>query len=147
MKNPKNWKLYGQSYAKELGRLAQGIPGKVTGTNTIFFIPKSEVPAACWRDFTYGRVVVNYRPKKDDPYQTWLTVGGDRVNYPGNCGTPTVDPLTVKLLLNSIVSTPNAKFMTIDIKDFYLNTPMSRYEYMQLKLSDLPADFVKHYAL
>ena len=28
MKNPKYSKLYGQSYAKELGRLAQGIPGK-----------------------------------------------------------------------------------------------------------------------
>ena len=77
-----------------------------------------------------GRVVVNYRPEKDDPYRTRLTVGGDRVNYPGDCGTPTVDLLTVKLLLNSVVSTLNAKFMTIDIKDFYLNTPMSRYEYM-----------------
>ena len=37
--------------------------------------------------------------------------------------------------------------MTIDIKDFYLNTPMSRYEYMRLKLSDLPEDFVKQYNL
>ena len=32
--------------------------------------------------------------------------------------------------------------MTINIKDFYLNTPMPRYEYMQLKLNDLPDDFV-----
>jgi len=92
-------------------------------------------------------VVVNYRPKKDDPYRTRLTVGGDRVNYPRDCGTPTVDLLTVKLLLNSVVSTLNAKCMMIDIKDYYLNTPMSRYEYMRLKLNDLPADFVKHYDL
>ncbi len=56
--------------------------------------------------------------------------GGDRVHYPGDTGTPTADILTVKLLLNSIISTPNAKFMTMDIKDFYLNTPMARYEYM-----------------
>ena len=55
--------------------------------------------------------------------------------------------LTVKLILNSIVSTPNAKFMSIDIKDFYLNTPMPRYEYMQLKLSNLPDDVVRHYKL
>jgi len=100
----------------------------------MFFINKSKVPADRWRDITYGRVVVNYRPEKDDPYQTRLTVGGDRVNYPDDCGTPTVDLLTVKLLLNSVVSTPNAKFMTIDVKDFYLNTPM-------------PADFVKQYDL
>ena len=49
---------------------------------------------------------------------------GVRVNYLGDCDTPTVDLNTVKILLNSIVSTLNAKFMTIDIKDFYLNTPM-----------------------
>ena len=55
--------------------------------------------------------------------------------------------LTVKLLLNSVVSTPGARFMTIDIKDFYLNTPMKRFEYMRLKLSDLPEDFAQHYNL
>ena len=37
--------------------------------------------------------------------------------------------------------------MTIDIKNFYLNTPMERYEYMQLKLADLPDDVIKHYNL
>jgi hypothetical protein len=47
-------------------------------------------------------------------------------NYPGDCGTPTANLLTVKLLLNSIISTPNAKFMTLDLKDFYLMTPMKR---------------------
>ncbi len=31
---------------------------------------------------------------------------------------------TVKLLINSTISTPNAKYMTMDKKDFYLNTPM-----------------------
>ena len=55
------------------------------------------------------------------------------MHYPGDAGTPTADlVLTVKLLLNSIISTPNAKFMTMDNKDFYLNTLMARYhhEYM-----------------
>jgi hypothetical protein len=45
-------------------------------------------------------------------------MGGNLVNYPGNCGTPTANLLTVKLLLNSIISMPNAKFMTLDLKDF-----------------------------
>ena len=35
--------------------------------------------------------------------------------------------------------------MTIDIKDFYLNTPMSRSEYMRLKLSDLPKIMAQQY--
>ena len=73
--------------------------------------------------------------------------GGDRVHYPGDAGMPTANLLTVKLLLNSIISTPNAKFMTMDIKDFYLNTPMARYEYMQLGLSDMPEDVIVHYKL
>ena len=33
--------------------------------------------------------------------------------------------------------------MTIDIKGFYLNTSMDQFEYMKLKLSNLPEDFVK----
>jgi hypothetical protein len=73
--------------------------------------------------------------------------GGDRVHYPGDAGIPTADLLTVKLLLNSIINTPNTKFMTMDIKDFYLNTPMARYEYMRLRLSDMPEDVIAHYRL
>jgi hypothetical protein len=74
-------------------------------------------------------------------------VGGDRINCPSNCVSPTADLLTIKLLLNSIVSTPNAKFFTMDIKDFYLNTPLKRYEYIHLKLLDIPADIIAHYNL
>ena len=37
--------------------------------------------------------------------------------------------------------------MTMDIKDFYLNTPMTRYEYMRLKISDMPDDVIEHYNL
>ena len=54
---------------------------------------------------------------------------------------------TVNLLLNSILSTINAHFMTIDIKDFYLNTPMARSEYLSLKLSNLPKSVVQQYKL
>ena len=74
-------------------------------------------------------------------------MGGDRIVYPGDCGTPTVALLTVKLHQNSTISTKDARYMTIDIKNFYLNTPMERFEYMQLKLADLPDDVIKHYNL
>ena len=37
--------------------------------------------------------------------------------------------------------------MTTDIKDFYLCTLMTRFEYMRLKLSNLPDDVVRHYKL
>ena len=37
--------------------------------------------------------------------------------------------------------------MTIDIKDFYLNTLMAQYEYMRLKLCSIPEEVIKHYDL
>ena len=96
---------------------------------------------------TYGRIVVNYRPKKSDPNRVRLAVGTNCINYPGNCSTPTTNMLTVKLLLNSVISTKGAKFMSIDIKNFYLNTPMARYEYMRLKIAKLPQYFIDEYKL
>jgi len=134
-------------FGDEIGRLAQGLPGRVDGTNTIFFIHKHEVPPDRRKDVTYDRIVCTVRPEKDDPYRTRLTVGGNLINYPGDCGTPTADLLTVKLLLNSVVSTPGAKFMTIDISNFYLNTPLDRYEYIKMKLENFPEDVIEHYNL
>jgi hypothetical protein len=74
-------------------------------------------------------------------------MGRNLVNYPGDCGTPTADLLTIKLMFNSIISTPNAKFMTIDIKDFYLMTPMDRYEYLRMKLELFSQDIINEYGL
>ncbi len=53
--------------------------------------------------------------------------GGDRVHYPFEVGTPTANLLTIKLLINSMISTPGARFFMMDIKNFYLCTPMTRY--------------------
>ena len=35
----------------------------------------------------------------------------------------------------------------MDIKDFYLNTPMAWYEYMRLQIADMPEDVITHYKL
>ena len=55
-----------------------------------------------------------------------MTVGGDLINYPGNVKTRGADMTTIKLLLNSVVSTPNVRFITAYIKSLYLNTEMKR---------------------
>ena len=128
MNHPKYKEVWGTSYGNEIGRLFQGMPGRVKGTDTCFFINKNDIPKDRAKDCTYGRIVTSYRAGKAEPNRTRLTVGGDRINYPDDCGTPTADLLTVKHLLNSVVSTPGAKFMTIDIKDFYLCTPLKRYK-------------------
>ena len=33
--------------------------------------------------------------------------------------------------------------MTIDISNFYLNTPLDRYEYMKMKLANFPEEIVE----
>ncbi len=55
--------------------------------------------------------------------------------------------VTVKLHLNSVISTKGARYCTIDLKDFYLMTPMACPKYMRMKLKDLPAEFVELYNL
>ena len=67
-------------------------------------------------------------------------MGKDRINYLDDYGTPTTDLLTVKVLINSVISIPQAKFMTMDIKNFYLNTPLKRYKYLCLKMDDISKD-------
>ena len=37
-----------------------------------------------------------------------------------------------------MISTPDARFMTMDIKDFYLNNPTEWYEYMLIPVKDIP---------
>ena len=37
--------------------------------------------------------------------------------------------------------------MCIDLKDFYLGTPMNWYEYMWIKMADIPQDIIDQYGL
>ena len=136
--NPNYRALWRKSYRNKLGLLTKGMPVRVKGTCTILFIDKADIPADLWKDVTYGCIVISYRPKKAYPNCTRLIVGGNRVNYPGYCGTPTTDLLTAKLFLNITIFTPGARFITLNIKYIYLMNPMERYKHMQLKLSDLP---------
>ena len=50
--NPKYRALWRKSYGNELGRLTQGMTGRVKGTGTIFFVNKGDIPANLWKDVT-----------------------------------------------------------------------------------------------
>jgi hypothetical protein len=76
-----------------------------------------------------------------------LMVGGDKVHYPGDVGTLTADLRLVKIHENSAISTPCAQYMTLDIINFYLNTPMLRYEYMHIQINDIPEEIIVEYGL
>ena len=49
--------------------------------------------------------------------------------------------------MNSIVSTPGEMCLGLDLKDFYLNTPMDCPEYLKMKLANFLDDVIAHYKL
>jgi hypothetical protein len=58
---------------------------------------------------------------------------------------PRYGMVTVKIHLNSVVSTKGARYCPIDLKDFYLNTPMAHPEFMRMKLAELSKEFARIY--
>jgi hypothetical protein len=82
-----------------------------------------------------------------EPNRTRFTVHSNKINCPGEVATPTAEMLAAKTLFNSVISTARAKFMTMDVCNFYLMTPLKRPEYLQVCLIDLLEEIIKEYKL
>jgi hypothetical protein len=148
MNSPKCKKVWSLSAANRFGQLANGIGGRIKNpTNTIKFISQHKVLADCRKDVTYGQFVCLVRPEKAEPNQMWFTVGGDRINYPGEVATLTAEMLVAKMLFNSVISTKGARFMTMDISNFYLMTPLHCPKFIRIKLTDIPDKVITVYKL
>jgi hypothetical protein len=149
LKVPALKQIWAKAMCKELGRLAQGYEGD-PGTETIHFMTIEEIKRIPKdRTVTYARIVVDYRPQKKDPNRVRITVGGNLLkdDYPGELTTRTADLTTSKILWNSTISTDGARYMTADVKNFYLCTPMERYQYMKIKAALIPTEFMDSYHL
>ena len=55
-------------------------------------------------------------------------------------GTPTADMLLVSMLLNSVILTQKVSFLSLEIKNFYLNKPLKCFKYLLLKVDDIPEE-------
>jgi hypothetical protein len=128
--------VWNKAAANEFGRLAQGIGGRIEGSNTIFFIPRQAVTKG--KIITYGRFVVDIPPNKSETHRVRLTVGGNIIQYPGHVSTRSADITTSKCLWNSTISTEGDKYMCLDVKNFYLRTPMDSFEYMRIPIKLIP---------
>ena len=144
LRNSSDGSQWEQGMCNELGRLFQGYK-EVKGTNTARWIKIAEMPQG--RKATYVRIVVADRPLKAEPRRVRITVGGDKVDYPGEVSTKTTELVTCKILLNAVVSTPGAKFMTMDLKDFFLGNPLPRKEYARIPVHLVPQAIVELYNL
>ncbi len=92
-------------------------------------------------------VVCEVWPDKDDLDCTRITIGGNHICFPGDVGTNTASLELFKLLLNSVLLRKGARFSIIDLKNFYLDTPMPDPEYVRIKISNIPAEFIEGYKL
>ncbi len=138
------WSL---SSANKFGQLANGIGGRMKIPPTIKFIFQHKVPTERMKDVTYRQFVCTVRPDKAEPNQTRFTIWGDRINYPGKVATPTAEMLVAKMLFNSVISMKGTRFMTMDISNFYLMTPLHRSEFIRMKISNIPDEVIEEYKL
>jgi hypothetical protein len=99
------------------------------------------------RKITDGKIVCDYKPHKKEKERVRLTVGGDRLDYSGDVATSTADITTFKILINSILSTKDAAIMMMDIKNYYIGTPLLRFEYMKMMISRFPEEIIQKYNL
>ena len=144
MKRPEEKQKWEGGMCRELGRLCNR-HRKIKGTNTMKFIAKHQVPQG--RRITYMRIVCDHKPHKSDPIRVRLCVGGDRLEFDGPLRTPTADLTTVKVHINSTISTPGSRYMTGDIKNFYLGTPLKIYEYAKIHRKNIPQEYIDAHKL
>ena len=116
-------------------------------TQTMHPIHPQQQPADRRKDTTYWnpqaaeKMVAGKKTRR-----TRGTLGGDIIHYPGDVSAHTAGMSDIKILLNSVVS-DGAQWMTIDIKDFYLNTPLDRPEFVRIPVRMIPAKIMAKYDL
>ena len=116
-----------------------------TGTNTVFFIPRSSITAG--RTVTYSRIVAIIQSHKTKTHRVCVTVSRNKLYFPCDTTTNCASLSTTICLLKSTIPIPGAHYITLDIKNFYYNTSMGRYKYMKISLAILPEEIISQYNL
>jgi hypothetical protein len=141
MHNQETAEVWQTAFGKDFGSMAQG-DNKMgqKGTNSVFVMTWDEIDTAkaAGHPWTYARVVVDYQPQKDDPNQIHISVSSNLITYKGDTSTQMADLTTSKLLWNSMLSTKGAKYMCLDLKNFYLTAALDYFECMKIPLALFP---------
>ena len=77
-------------------------PPYIKYTDNIEFIHFDEVTID--KKVAYAHFVCNYRPLKDDEWIVRLIIGGDKIEYQADYGSPTADMVETKILFNGTIS-------------------------------------------
>ena len=93
------------------------------GTNTFKLIKFSDIPQDHRHEICHSTVVCEVKPHKEDPNRTRITVAGSQISYPRDVGTPAGSLVLVKLIINSVLSRRNARFVSFDLKKLLSTNP------------------------
>ena len=52
-----------------------------------------------------------------------------------------------KILVNSPLSTHSVKWLGLDVKNYYLGTPMDNYKYMFIPINQIPQEIIVNFKL
>ena len=83
--------------------------------NSMKFIKKKLVPKHII--VTYARFVEDIRPQKDEISRMRLTAGGKILEYVGKNSTESSVLETTKILVNCVISNPEARFGCFDVSN------------------------------
>ena len=85
---------------------------------------------------TYEHFICNIRSLKKEEHRVWLTIGGDKLSYCANLSSPAAFLLYTNIFFNSVISDAHKgdRYGTTDIKNYYLNNPMNKYQYMKIPI-------------
>lgn len=113
-------------------------------SKTLKFIHHDEKPGDRLASYYNPQVKKKIDPAGVEKFRVRGTYGGDRTDWDGPRSALTASMTTVKLNLNATIS-EGAKWMTADIVDYYLGTPLLKKEYMRVNIKYIPEKVLVKY--
>ena len=74
-------------------------------------------------------------------------MGINKLTYYGPVATPTEYLTTLKFHWNRVISTPDAKYLIVDVKKFHPNNTMKKNDYYKIAIKLIPQEIVDNYYL
>ena len=140
-------KKWNQALTHKFSCLIQSNYNNECCTDAMDFIHPSKILPN--EKITYALFVCDHRPLKPEKWTTHLVIGGDKLPCYDGAGSPGANLIKTKRLLNSVISDAHqeACFMTLDLKDHYLVSPMPNPAYMKIPSRYIPTEIMTKYNL
>jgi hypothetical protein len=131
MRSMKYREAWSFSSANEFGRLANGIGGRIKNSTNIHRVhmPTQSTNRTDERHHIWA-IRVHGATRKGGTQLNAVHCRGRQNQLPRRSCHPNSGNAGGKMLFNSAISTKDARFMTMDISNFYLMTPLHRPEFI-----------------